>query len=95
MMISLAGLIAQCIYNPRSVRRYHAHSKHGAAADIALYLTASDDEAGAVLKWLEVRTRGLLQLRWPLVESLAKELLARDRMKGKEVERLLNAKIGS
>jgi hypothetical protein len=93
VMVSLAGLIAQRIYSPGSVRNYHAHADHGTAADIALHLTSSEEEAGAFLKWLEIRTRNLLQAHWPMVDALSKELLARNTVGGREVARLLNTKI--
>ena len=91
VMVSLAGLIAQRIHSPRSVRRYHAHTDHRAAVDVALHLTSSEEEASAFLKWLEIRTGNLLRAHWPMVDALSKELLARGSMRGKEVERLLLA----
>jgi hypothetical protein len=89
IMISLAGPIAQHLYNPHSVRRYHTYADHTLAADLALQLTESEEESGALLKWLEIRTRGILRLRWALVESLGKKLLDTGTMKGTEVGQLL------
>jgi hypothetical protein len=91
VMVSLAGLIAQRIYNPRSIRGYHGHYDHRTAVDVAFHLTSSEEEAAAFLKWMEIRTGNLLGAHWPMVDVLSKELLARGSMNGKEVERLLRA----
>jgi len=60
---------------------------------IVLHLRSSEEEAGAFLKCLEIRTRNLLQKYWPIVDVLSKELLTRDSIEGKEVARLLDARI--
>jgi hypothetical protein len=93
VMIALAGLIAKGMYRARSVRHYHAHADHATAVDIALHLTSSVEEAAALIKWLEIRTRNVLRLRWPMVERLAKELLSKDTLNGAELKRSLEVRI--
>jgi hypothetical protein len=37
------------------------------------------------LRWLQVRTEGLIETNWPEVEAVAAALLERGTLKGKEV----------
>jgi hypothetical protein len=91
LMISLAGMTAQRQFKPRSVRSYHGSKDFREVADIALHLNAiSDDAATAFIKFLEIKTRDVIRLRWPWVKVLVKELLGRNTIKGKEVTQLLN-----
>lgn len=90
ILISLAGPVAQKFFNPRSVRHYHGENDHQQAVDIAVHLNGGGEEATAYLKWLGLRTKRIVKLRWPLVEALAKEALARKTMTGKEVNEFLS-----
>jgi hypothetical protein len=74
IMICLAGLIAQRISHPRSVRNYHASSDYRQAADLALSCTGSVRQAEAHLKWLSIRTEDLVKLSWSAVEALVADL---------------------
>jgi len=75
------------------------HNWRGAAADYhealhdAVYLTSTDEdeEALALLKWLQVRVKFTMQTErvWAQVEALAAALLARDTLTEDEVEAVL------
>jgi hypothetical protein len=67
----------------------HGRTDRQTALNIACPLTASTREAEVFLKWLDIKTGAILEKRWPLVELLAKDLLARNTIEGKEVDRLL------
>jgi hypothetical protein len=83
-MIALGGPIAQRLYNPRSVRRYHASSDYRAVADVALQVSGgSTGQAEAWMRWLEIRTSDALRLRWIVVEALAEELMERRTLAGR------------
>jgi hypothetical protein len=90
ILISLAGPVAQHFFNPRSVRHYHGKSDHQTAVEIAVHLNGGGEEATAYLKWLGLRTKRIVKMRWPLVKALAKEALARKTMTGKEVNEFLS-----
>ena len=73
--IALAGVIAQKLYRPRSVRRYHASEDYKNVSEYALRANGSANEAEAWLLWLEIGTQETLQTCWSAVEGLAEELL--------------------
>lgn len=86
--ILLAGVVAE---------REHTQGRHdwtGVASDrhnaldLALRIL-SDDEAPAYMKWLMVRTENLVKWRWPAIEGMAQELLAREEMSGAEATALI------
>ncbi len=75
IMVCLAGMQAQRMWRPRSVRNYHAASDHRAAVDMALRCNGSGPQATAHLKWLSIRTESILKFLWPAVEAMAEDLL--------------------
>jgi hypothetical protein len=92
--ISLAGPLAQKKFNARTYRSWHGESDHNQAADGVNYLAGPDDEFTAYWKLLEVQTRNLLNLNWPLVEAVAAALLERRRLKGSEIVKVIYATVG-
>ena len=89
-MIALGGPIAQRLYNPRSVRRYHASSDYRSVADVALRVSSgSTEQAEAWMTWLEIRTSDALRLRWVVVKALAEELMERRTVAGNALYALI------
>jgi hypothetical protein len=96
IQISLAGQIAQRRFNARSVRTWQARSDHQCAVDLALRCCGSGRTATAFLKYLTFCVEDALfaPINWRLVEALAKELLTKKVMNGKEAEAFLLAQLG-
>lgn len=51
-------------------------------------MCGSVEEESAFIKWLDVKTRKILDLRWREVERIAAALVERKRLSGKEVAEL-------
>jgi hypothetical protein len=94
VIVALAGPIAQKLYSPRSFRRYHASSDYRAALIAASFITGSENEASAWLKWLEIRATDLLEFRWKSVKTLAKELLLLRTLDGESALRVIRLSEG-
>jgi hypothetical protein len=54
IMISLAGPLAQRIWNPRTYRTYQCRSDHQTAVDVAMTYCGSGKQATAFLRYLHV-----------------------------------------
>ena len=82
IMICLAGPIAQKHAFPRSFRYGHASGDNDRAVDLALRLCGSGEMATAYLRWLNIKTSGLVECRWPFIERVAERLLREDTLDG-------------
>src|SRR5450759_1801700 len=89
IMICLAAGIAQLRAFPRSLRRWHTHPDYVRAMSTARSICGSPDEAAAFLKWLDLRTHSILDVRWFQVEAVAAALVERKRLTGAEITRLM------
>ena len=88
-MICLAGGIAQLRAFPRLLRHWHTHTDYVRAVEIARSICGSPDEATAFLKWLDLRMRSILDVRWFQVEAVAAALVERKRLTGAEIASLM------
>ena len=91
VMIAMAGLTAQRFHRPRGVRYYHATSDYQMAVDLAFSVNGSSEATNAWIKWLEMRTQGMLRRNWLWVTELAKQLLRSGTLNKNEVERVLQS----
>ena len=82
--IALAGRIAQHKFRPRSVRWYHHEADHAQVANMIFYIAAPGEHANTYIRLLEIETRQMVDVRWPLIEALAHELVKRRTMSGRE-----------
>jgi hypothetical protein len=87
--VSLAGMIAQRKFNPRSVRHYHGAGDHAKAADMILRLAEQGEHADTYMKLLEIETRKIVDRWWELIGALATELMIRRRMTGAEANQFI------
>jgi hypothetical protein len=71
----LAGPLAQRRYRPRAYRHWHGSDDHARALDLAIRLCGSGPSTAAYLKWLNIRTKQLLDVHWASVERVANGLL--------------------
>lgn len=84
---TLAGVGAQRKFNPRSVRSYHSRADDQAVVNLLSYLC---DPSSKVWKpyvaFMVARARAAVEnpINWRAIEVLAKELIRRRTMKGKE-----------
>jgi hypothetical protein len=87
IMVSLAGPIAQMMYNPRSFRRYHAGFDWPTALNLSMMCTRSSSTSERHLAYLEARTKDLLEAPGirELLRILATELLARKTLNRSEI----------
>jgi hypothetical protein len=91
ILICLAGPAAHRIFNPRGFRNYHTRDDYEIAADFALRMQGSVELMNAYFKWLGVKTKAIVKIRWRLIEALAKELLVRKKMSGTELTDFLRS----
>ena len=87
--VCLAGLVAQRKFSPQSVRRYHAHQDHEAAAALAFKISGSPQEAEAWLRLWTIQVQQRMDRHWPSVERLAAELMKAGSVSGESVRVLL------
>lgn len=92
--ISLAGIIAQRKYSPRSVRNYHDHSDYQNAAEVGNKMVGTIRQLDALLKFLSITVEDTLNLKWiwEKVEILADKLSQLKRMSGEDAEELIKFK---
>jgi hypothetical protein len=88
----LAGDVAQRKFAPRSSRRWHTTSDRASAVDLALSVCGSGESATAYLAWLQIVTRDIVDRRWPMIERVARELLAKEKITGEEVRAAIMAR---
>jgi hypothetical protein len=84
IMILLAGPLAQRRAGHRSPQ-YGGGDDFPKAAALAMHVCGSDEQVDAFLKWLNVRARAILELRWPDVERVAQALLDRNTLRSREI----------
>jgi hypothetical protein len=89
MMVLLAGPEAQRHYSPRSWRSCHGAYDLDKAADLALNFNGYEDAANAYLRWVEIRTRHMIQEQWGAVENVANALLAEGSLSGKQIKHII------
>jgi ATP-dependent Zn protease len=63
------------------------------ASELLLRLHGEERERNCALKYLEARARNLVNHHWRMVEDLAKALLERQRLTGKEVGDVLRVSL--
>jgi hypothetical protein len=73
--------------------RYQTTSDYSAAADFLLSLHGEEKVRNCASKYLQARTRNLVSnpVNWRFIQDLAKALLERQTLTGKEVENVLQA----
>lgn len=94
IMVALAGSEAE----KRVTGRYNhrgAESDMHYAGGLTMYLTGSAEEAEALLRWLTIRTRNVLENHWSTVEPLADALLNEQRLNGKRILEVILATMGA
>lgn len=93
MMVALAGAEAQRRFAPTSVRRYQAESDIKSVFEYAFALCGDSDEASALVRLLQIRTRNILYLPfvWSGVKALAKRLLKQHEIKSGEARDIFEA----
>jgi hypothetical protein len=82
--IALAGDIAQKIHAPRSSDG--AGLDRETVANIAFRLNGSPEAAGAWIEWLKVSVKDMLTVRWPFVDSVARELARENALNKEQIE---------
>jgi hypothetical protein len=89
----LAGVEAQRRFKPQSIRRYQTTCDYSAAADFLLSLHGEEKERNCASKYLQARTRNLVSnpVNWRFIQDLAKALLERQTLTGKEVNDVIQA----
>jgi hypothetical protein len=83
VMILYAGGIAEAKHKGHR-RRLGDGADQQRAMNLASYIAGETEELEAYLRWLWLRTRNLIDLRWAAVGHFAAELLARRHMNGRE-----------
>jgi hypothetical protein len=94
-MVSLAGIIAQRMHSPRSVRNYHAQSDCHNAVDLMSYFFASP-VLEANLEFLSVRVKSKFEhhiYAWRWVEAVAAALLEKKQLSGAELKEVILSEI--
>ena len=94
LIVLLAGMEAQRHYCPESCRTVHSSSDYAQALDYALsFVGGNEQEAEFFLRWLCKRAENLVTGIWgPDIHLLAKELLKRRVMTGREVSSFLEGR---
>jgi len=88
ILVSLAGLCAQRLFNPLTCRSLHGQEDF---KEVLLYVghLIRENETELFLKWMQVRTENHLRDHWKAVEVLAEELIRRREISGEEAERII------
>jgi len=89
IMVDLAGPLAEKLTTGRGNWRIGADGDFHHAFDMACYLTCGEAETTAFVRWLWERTKLLLEMNWPIMEALAKELLQRRVIGAKQARALM------
>ena len=86
----LAGMEAEREFTGRYNYR-GASSDYEWASEICHYFSRDDygPEADAMIKWLRLRAKNIVQVRWAGVEALARQLLEAKTLKGREAEEVI------
>jgi hypothetical protein len=91
IVCALAGRQAQRRVAPQSVKSRDANGDEAIASELLLRLHGEERERNCAFKYLEARARNLVNDHWRMVEDLAKALLERQSLTGKEVGDVLRA----
>jgi hypothetical protein len=91
IVCALAGLQAQRRVALQSVRSRDANCDEATAAELLLRLHGEEKEASHAFRYLQARARNLVSnpINWRRIEDLAKALLERQTLTGKEVKKVL------
>ena len=94
IIVSLAGVIAECLLTGRNNWR-GAHADLHDAAHYASHVTGSEDELGAYVRWLWEHTRMLLAAPpcWLAVRELAAALLEDQRIGERRARAIISGAI--
>jgi hypothetical protein len=93
IIIALAGSLAQKRYSPRSPMG-GAHSDYREAGD--LICRVYDGKVAATYwAYMEARTEALVERQWAPIKRLARALLERETMTGREILAVLNADLSA
>lgn len=95
IIIALAGPQAQRRYAPRSMRAWHSVGDYETAGSLALWLNGDGETASAYLKWLELSAAKLVASNWWLVDLMARELLERGTLRGKDIRPTIQSAIAA
>ena len=68
-----------------------ARDDYSKAADLAMYAAGSNDEVEALLRWLQLRAANAVCSRWCFIEAVAKELLERETLTGRQIREVIEA----
>jgi hypothetical protein len=93
IVCALAGLEAQRRAAPKAIGSSQAHSDQAIAANLLLRLHGEERERTCALTYLKARARNLVNRHWQMIQDLAKALLERPSMTGKEVGDVLRANL--
>ncbi len=85
IIVSLSGRVAQKRFNRHSVRDYHSRSDRQKVIHLASYVGGEGQLLETYLRWMDLRTEGVVVRFWPVVKDLAKTLVTRRHMTGKEL----------
>ena len=91
-LVCCAGPAAQRRFDPKRFRSYHAQGDWYEAMNLLSYLTNDDEVLMAHFKLIELRARKLIALPsvWSLIEAVARALLERRHLTGKEVRAIIS-----
>jgi hypothetical protein len=89
IMICFAGPLAQQRHRANSWRGYHGQSDFDLAADLAIRICGSGEEATAFLKWLQLKTKHKVRRSWLKIDQLAQVLLKQGTVTGRKVRTVL------
>ena len=79
------------VLSPQSVKSRDANGDEAIASELLLRLHREERERNCAFKYLEARARNLANHHWRMIEALAKALLERQSLTGKEVRAVLAA----
>jgi ATP-dependent Zn protease len=92
IMVSLAGRLAEEVFfgSPQHSPVAYAHDEDG-ITELVARLCFGPDEGDALVDWLTIRTRRLVEARRDQIESVARTLLERESMDGDDVYKAMKA----
>jgi hypothetical protein len=93
IVCTLAGRQAQRRVGLQSVKSCDANGDEAIASELLLCLHREERERNCAFKYLEARARNVVNHHWRMIEDLAKALLERQSLTGKEVRDVLRASL--
>jgi hypothetical protein len=90
---ALAGTEAQRKFNARSLRSHHGHSDYHNAVDVLSRLCSSPEHEQKYYDAIQERTRAFVHdpVNWRAIDALAKELMRKRTIKGKELREYIRS----